>query len=116
MMCRTRILTSGLSRHGSVSHCLISNVTLGSLPHAKCYREAVRPLMYLNGWHHEDEDCAARELANAIRVRYGAATGNAKRKILDEFIAHLAITKSRSESSMGRSHRQERQTRKRPSL
>ena len=27
-----------------VSHCLINNVTgLGSLPHPKCYREAVRP-------------------------------------------------------------------------
>jgi hypothetical protein len=30
---------------------------------------------------------ARAELANAIRSRYGAATGSAKRKILDEFIA-----------------------------
>jgi hypothetical protein len=30
---------------------------------------------------------ARAELANAIRSRYSAATGRAKRKILDEFIA-----------------------------
>jgi hypothetical protein len=42
------------------------------------------------------------ELANAVRRRYRAATGNDKRRILDEFIAtasHSTISAVRAASS-----------------
>jgi hypothetical protein len=61
---------------------------------------------------------AARgELANAIRSRYSAASGKAKRRILDEFIAasgyhEKSAIRVLNEVPAGK----ERQTRKRPSL
>jgi hypothetical protein len=60
---------------------------------------------------------ARAELANAIRSRYGAATGNAKRRILDEFIAASGYhEKSAIRVLNGARTAKERQTRKRPSL
>src|SRR6202035_1077021 len=60
---------------------------------------------------------ARAELANAIRSRYGAATGSAKRKILDEFIAASGYhEKSAIRVLNGTRAVRDRQTRKRPSL
>jgi hypothetical protein len=61
---------------------------------------------------------AARvELANAIRSRYGAATGSAKRKILDEFIAASGYHEKSAIRVLNETHTaKERQTRRRPSL
>src|SRR5580700_3512053 len=61
---------------------------------------------------------AARvELANAIRSRYAAATGNAKRKILEEFIAASGYHEKSAIRVLNEpGAAKERQTRKRPSL
>ena len=60
---------------------------------------------------------ARAELANAVRSRYGSATGNAKRRILDEFIAASGYhEKSAIRVLNGTRAARERQTRKRPSL
>src|SRR5580700_8058880 len=61
---------------------------------------------------------AARvELANAIRSRYGAATGSAKRKILDEFIAASGYHEKSAIRVLNETHTaKERQKRMRPSL
>ncbi len=60
---------------------------------------------------------ARAELANAIRSRYGAATGNAKRKILDEFIAASGYHEKSAIRVLNETRTaKERQTRKRPSL
>jgi hypothetical protein len=60
---------------------------------------------------------ARAELANAIRSRYGAATGSAKRKILDEFIASSGYhEKSAIRVLNGTCTAKEKQTRRRPSL
>ena len=72
------------------------------------------------GRHHEDENyaCGARaELADPIRSRYGAATANVRRWILDEFIAASGYhEKSAIRDLNGTRESRERQTRKPPSL
>jgi hypothetical protein len=51
---------------------------------------------------------ARAELTNAVRRRYGVATGAEKRKILDEFIAVTGYhEKSRDSSTERRADRQE---------
>ena len=60
---------------------------------------------------------ARAELANAVRSRYGAATGGAKRKILDEFIAASGYHEKSAIRVLNVARTaKERQTRKRPSL
>jgi hypothetical protein len=60
---------------------------------------------------------ARAELANAIRSRYGAATGKAKRRILDEFIAASGYHEKSAIRVLNETcTAKERQTRKRPSL
>jgi hypothetical protein len=61
---------------------------------------------------------AARvELANANRSRYGAASGNAKRRILDEFIAASGCHEKSAIRVLNEVPAdKERQTRNRPSL
>jgi hypothetical protein len=60
---------------------------------------------------------ARAELANAIRSRYGAATGNAKRSILNEFIAASGYHEKSAIRVLNETHiAKERQTRRRPSL
>lgn len=60
---------------------------------------------------------ARAELATAIRNRYGAATGNAKRKILDEFIAASGYHEKSAIRVLNDARTaKNRQTRKRPSL
>jgi len=60
---------------------------------------------------------ARAELANAIRSRYGAATGNAKRRILEEFIAASGYHEKSAIRVLNETRTaKERQTRKRPSL
>jgi hypothetical protein len=60
---------------------------------------------------------ARAELANAIRNRYSAATGNTKRKILDEFIAASGYHEKSAIRVLHENRTaKNRQTRKRPSL
>ena len=60
---------------------------------------------------------ARAELVNAIRNRYAAATGNAKRKILEEFVAASGYHEKSAIRVLNEpGAAKERQTRKRPSL
>jgi hypothetical protein len=60
---------------------------------------------------------ARAELAHAIRSRYGAATGNAKRRILDEFIAASGYHEKSAIRVLNKTRTaKEGHTRKRPSL